>query len=90
MPIESCFKIFAIADVVTIALFAVEYVNEVHKKSACFIKRFMCPGTDLNRYDRCGSQDFKSCVSTNSTTGATFLEKYFKNFSQPSVAGHPD
>ena len=30
----------------------------------------MCPGTELNRYDRCGSQDFKSCVSTNSTTGA--------------------
>ena len=30
----------------------------------------MCPGTDLNRYDRCGSQDFKSCVSTNSTTRA--------------------
>ena len=30
----------------------------------------MCPGTDLNRYDRCGSQDFKSCVSTNFTTRA--------------------
>ena len=30
----------------------------------------MCPGTELNRYDRCGSQDFKSCVSTSSTTGA--------------------
>ena len=30
----------------------------------------VCPGTELNRYDRCGSQDFKSCVSTNSTTGA--------------------
>lgn len=28
----------------------------------------MCPGSDLNRYDRCGSQDFKSCVSTSSTT----------------------
>lgn len=31
----------------------------------------LCPGTELNRYDRCGSQDFKSCVSTNSTTRAT-------------------
>ncbi len=31
---------------------------------------FKCPGSDLNRYDRCGSQDFKSCVSTNSTTRA--------------------
>jgi hypothetical protein len=30
-----------------------------------------CPGTELNRYSRCGEQDFKSCVSTNSTTGAT-------------------
>ena len=33
-------------------------------------KFLLCPGTELNRYDRCGSQDFKSCVSTNSTTGA--------------------
>ena len=31
---------------------------------------FLCPGTDLNRYSRCGEQDFKSCVSTNSTTRA--------------------
>ena len=30
----------------------------------------LCPGTELNRYSRCGEQDFKSCVSTNSTTGA--------------------
>jgi hypothetical protein len=34
------------------------------------MNRYKCPGTELNRYDRCGSQDFKSCVSTNSTTGA--------------------
>ena len=26
---------------------------------------------DLNSYDPCGSQDFKSCVSTNSTTLAS-------------------
>jgi hypothetical protein len=30
----------------------------------------LCPGTELNRYPRFGGQDFKSCVSTNSTTGA--------------------
>src|SRR6187431_1825021 len=35
----------------------------------------MCPGTELNRYDRCGSQDFKSCVSTSSTTGAIIQKK---------------
>ncbi len=34
----------------------------------CFFT--VCPGTDLNRYSRCGEQDFKSCVSTNSTTRA--------------------
>jgi hypothetical protein len=30
----------------------------------------VCPGTELNRYGHCCPQDFKSCVSTNSTTGA--------------------
>ncbi len=40
-------------------------------KKATLVALFMCPGTELNRYDRCGSQDFKSCVSTNSTTGAS-------------------
>ena len=39
------------------------------------ISRFKCPGTELNRYDRCGSQDFKSCVSTSSTTGACGNQK---------------
>ncbi len=29
-----------------------------------------CPRRELNPYSRCGEQDFKSCVSTNSTTGA--------------------
>ena len=37
------------------------------------VQAAMCPGTELNRYDRFGSQDFKSCVSTSSTTGATLL-----------------
>ncbi len=34
------------------------------------LRRSRCPGTELNRYPRFGGQDFKSCVSTNSTTGA--------------------
>jgi hypothetical protein len=70
MTIESKCHVVTIAYIVTVTLFAIENVHVEHKKSACFIKRFECPGTDLNRYDRCGSQDFKSCVSTNSTTGA--------------------
>ena len=41
-----------------------------HKKKRHSSRFLSCPGTELNRYDRCGSQDFKSCVSTNSTTGA--------------------
>ena len=45
------------------------------KQKSDSISRFECPGTELNRYDRCGSQDFKSCVSTSSTTGATNQKK---------------
>ena len=37
-----------------------------------------CPGTDLNRYDRCGSQDFKSCVSTNSTLRFKGFTEYLR------------
>jgi hypothetical protein len=35
----------------------------------------LCPGTDLNRYGHCWPQDFKSCVSTNSTTRAASVFK---------------
>ena len=45
-----------------------------------------CPGSDLNRYDRCGSQDFKSCVSTNFTTGAA---KKNPPFRMDSLSGRP-
>ena len=31
---------------------------------------YWCPRPDLNRHDRCGSRDFKSLVSTISTTRA--------------------
>ncbi|MDB5226618.1 MAG: hypothetical protein JWN78_811 [Bacteroidota bacterium] len=54
-----------------------------------------CPGTDLNRYSRCGEQDFKSCVSTNSTTRAS-LEKKSSLFpgglraEDRARTGHPD
>ena len=51
-------------------------------KSLKLIRRvsgfLLCPGSDLNRYDRCGSQDFKSCVSTNSTTRANGLKVQIK------------
>ena len=70
MTIKPCIHVFAITNIMTVAFLAIKNVNEIHKKSVCFIRRFVCPGTDLNRYDRCGSQDFKSCVSTNSTTRA--------------------
>ena len=70
MTIKPGLQVFTVTYIVAVALLAIKNVNEVHKKSVCFIRRFMCPGTDLNRYDRCGSQDFKSCVSTNSTTRA--------------------
>ena len=30
----------------------------------------LCPRRELNPHSRCGEQDFKSCVSTNSTTRA--------------------
>ncbi len=53
----------------------------------------VCPGTDLNRYDRCGSQDFKSCVSTNFTTRAVKKNpSYDGNLRAEDRArtGHPD
>ncbi len=46
------------------------------KKSDLNLSDRLCPGTELNRYGPYGPQDFKSCVSTNSTTRA-----YYKNFS---------
>ena len=63
-----------IAHIVSVTYFRVKNVNEVHKQKSDR-SRFKCPGTELNRYDRCGSQDFKSCVSTNSTTGAAIEKK---------------
>ena len=32
----------------------------------CFLNQY--PGWELNPHSRCGEQDFKSCVSTSSTT----------------------
>jgi hypothetical protein len=43
---------------------------------------YKCPGTELNRYGHCWPQDFKSCVSTNSTTragGSAFFSYTCKN-----------
>jgi hypothetical protein len=33
-----------------------------------------CPGPDLNRHGAYAPQDFKSCVSTNSTTRAWIVD----------------
>ena len=39
------------------------------KKEATFVTSFKAyPGWELNPHSRCGEQDFKSCVSTSSTT----------------------
>ena len=61
------------------------YVKYIKEKSD--LRRFECPGTELNRYDRCGSQDFKSCVSTSSTTGAVVFPYNQKSFSISSLEG---
>ena len=34
----------------------------------------MCPRRELNPHSRCGEQDFKSCVSTSSTTKASVTD----------------
>ena len=36
----------------------------------------LCFGRESNPYGHCCPQDFKSCVSTNSTTKAKWLQKY--------------
>ena len=49
-------------------------IHDVHakrgdtKKATCVALE--CPRRESNPYRRCGRQDFKSCVSTSSTTGA--------------------
>ena len=43
-----------------------------------------CPGSDLNRYGHCWPQDFKSCVSTNSTTRAMLCKNFFLQVLSPA------
>ena len=55
----------------------------------------MCPRRELNPYRPYGPQDFKSCVSTSSTTGAMVITKelsiYPKRELNPSfLIAHPD
>jgi hypothetical protein len=59
------------------------YTKNIMKK-ATYVA--LCPGTELNRYGPCGPQDFKSCVSTNSTTRANEELNIF--FS--TIASDPD
>jgi hypothetical protein len=46
---------------------------------------FLCPGPELNRHDPCGSQDFKSGVSTNFTTMAP--DMHIKKNPPPQARG---
>ena len=52
------------------------------------MRSFKYPGRELNPHDHHWPQDFKSCVSTNSTTRAEGF--YFSNFKQePEKKGLP-
>ena len=50
-----------------------------------------CPGRESNPHSRCGEQDFKSCVSTSSTTRAFAIVpisvKYYPKQKIPSFDG---
>ena len=48
-----------------------------------------CPRRELNPYDRCGSQDFKSCVSTSSTTGAVVKKNPVLLVKDGTLSGRP-
>ena len=55
------------------------------QKVGTYVSTFpLCPGTELNRYPHCCRQDFKSCVSTNSTTRAVD----FNDKSTSQIAPH--
>ena len=53
------------------------------KKQLALLRLY--PGWELNPHSRCGEQDFKSCVSTSSTTRVNILKKRTK-----SRCGNPD
>ena len=60
-------------------------------------KAFVCPRRDLNPHGHCCPQDFKSCVSTNSTTRAdricqkkSSLKRGFFGAEDRARTGHPD
>ena len=48
------------------------------KKNLPEIRKVRCPRRESNPYSRCGEQDFKSCVSTSSTTRAIGGKYSFK------------
>ena len=49
--------------------------KEEASRKCCQNAPFGCPRPDLNRHGHCCPQDFKSCVSTNFTTRASFRLK---------------
>jgi hypothetical protein len=48
-----------------------------NKKAASKSGLKSCPRRELNPHSRCGEQDFKSCVSTSSTTRAAKKKSRF-------------
>lgn len=53
----------------------------------------MCPRRESNPYSRFGEQDFKSCVSTSSTTGADYKKNPARGGTRAedrARTGHPD
>src|SRR5882757_4763671 len=49
----------------------------INKKASTFFVEASYPGTELNRHSHYCEQDFKSCVSTSSTTRVNTLVKNF-------------
>jgi hypothetical protein len=66
-------------------------------QKAAAVAAFKYSGTESNRHSRCGEQDFKSCVSTSSTTRVRTIEKksrtnvgIFFGAEDRARTGHPD
>lgn len=56
-----------------------------NKKVAQYLNDFLCPRRESNPYSRCGEQDFKSCVSTSSTTSANKFDLILEKKSTDEV-----
>jgi hypothetical protein len=59
------------------------------KASAILFTEALYPGTELNRHSHYCEQDFKSCVSTSSTTRVTLFLNSLKLFPSPALLRIP-